>query len=114
MSDLMDGTWEIEGLVSYAEGIVRLELQKNISIGIRTDAAKHEIPLEALQVVELKRGPFKWKILIETNSLTVVSAIPGSEGNRLVLFVAKRYREIASDLVTHIQIELTERRLSEL
>ena len=113
-SDVADGTIVVEGLASYADQVLLLELQKTDHRMAKSDPVRHEFPIREIQIVEFKRRPVGSIISLELISIGVLSDLPGSDRNRIKLNVARKYRNRASDLVTHIQIELTELRLADM
>lgn len=113
-SDVADGTIIVEGLVSFADQTLVLELQKTDNRMSKSDAVRHEFPIRDIQIVEFKRRPVGSIILIEMISLDALSGLPGSARNRMKLNVARKYRDRVADLVTHVQIELSELRLAEM
>ncbi len=113
-SDVADGTIIVEGLVSYADQTLVLELQKTDNRMAKSDAVRHEFPIREIQIVEFKRRPVGSIIWLELIGLEALSGLPGSDRNRMKLNVARKYRDRVADLVTHVQIELSELRLAEM
>ena len=113
-SDVADGTIVVEGLASYADQVLLLELQKTDHRMAKSDPVRHAFPIREIQIVEFKRRPVGSIISLELISIGALSDLPGSDRNRIKLNVARKYRNRASDLVTHIQIELTELRLADM
>ena len=113
-TDVSGGTIIVEGLVSYADESVILEVQTTSKRLSKSEAVYHRIPIRHLQTAEFKRRTIGSKIILEAKSLKTLSDLPGVVRNRLGLNVARKYRVQASDFVTHMQILLTEMRLEEL
>ncbi len=113
-TDVAGGTIIVEGLVRCTDESVTLEVQTTSNRMNKSEAVQHRISIQELQTVEFKRRPIGSKITLEAKSLETLSNLPGVVRNRLVLNVARKYRNQASDFVTHVQIILTEMRLEEL
>ncbi len=113
-TDVAGGTIIVEGLVRCTDESVTLEVQTTSNRMNKSEAVQHRISIQELQTVEFKRRPIGSKITLEAKSLETLSNLPGVVRNRLVLNVARMYRNQASDFVTHVQIILTEMRLEEL
>lgn len=113
VADVLNGILTVEGLMSYADRKVVLELQLTGSPIHTTETVRHELCLRDLQSVEFKRRVIGSHIRLESKSLVSIEDLPGVEFNRLGLSVSRKYRDRAQDLVTHIQIDLSEMHLAD-
>ncbi len=113
-SDVAQGTIIIEGLLSYEDGQLFLETQSTSNRLEKSDVRVNVLPLYMLQEIRLKKRLTGSRIVLRTKSIDALAGIPGTSGNGLMLKVKREQRENAADLVTLVQIELSERMLEEM
>ena len=78
----------------------------------RSDVQTTSIPLTQIQTIELK-GWLEAKIEIQTNTLAALSKIPGHKQGQVGLSIADKHRNLAKELVSVVQVRLSEHKLAQ-
>jgi hypothetical protein len=78
----------------------------------RSDVQKTAIPLGEIESIELK-GWLEAKIEIQTKTLAALSKIPGHKQGQVSLSVAEKDRQTAKELVSVMQVLLSEYKLAQ-
>lgn len=103
MSEIMQGVFEIDGLLSYADEVITLEVQTKGLAAAERSVTSVEVPLDALQEVRMKRKAFGSKIILRPKRLATLESAPGIRHGELVLKVKRSDRKQAAELVSHLQ-----------
>lgn len=120
MSDLIQGTYEIQGLLRCQDKALVLEYkpvnytQALLSEGKVASVETITLPLSSLRAVELKSSMFNSRLIIETMSMALLDGVPGSESNRLVLRIPWKARKDAQSFASFVRAELSEIKLDEM
>lgn len=113
-TDVASGTIIIEGLISSSTNSIVLELQTTSNAMQKSEPLQHVFEIGDLQWVEFIQNVVRSRINLEAQKLSTFADVPGARQNQLRLNVARKYRDRAADLATHLQIILTEMRLDEM
>ena len=114
--EVFEGLAETDGLLSFDADSLKLEFQTKDSIFgvIKSNIKKVFIPLDKIRNIEFKKGFFKDKLFIYTNSLDVVKKLPGGEGNEIKLILKKKNRIDTRNFSSKVNLLISENRLNEL
>jgi hypothetical protein len=107
-SDMIDGTLEITGILSYEGGTFTVEYQTSFAGIDRSEVKQHTFHLSDLSDIELKWGMFRPKVILRAASLTTFQGIPGANEAELVLKIPRRAKAQAGTLVPLLKIEMGE------
>ncbi|MEQ9266522.1 MAG: hypothetical protein RLN81_14935 [Balneolaceae bacterium] len=116
IDDLNGGFMKLEGILRVEGGKLLFEFQKKDAVfeAYKSDIMTTEISLSDIDMMEFKKGVFTNKLTIYASRPSVFQDLPGNELTERVLKVKKKHREIAANISSNINIELSERKLKEL
>ncbi|MDR8392210.1 hypothetical protein NC796_13730 [Aliifodinibius sp. S!AR15-10] len=116
ISNVNHGLQTASGLLKLVGEQLVLEFQlKDAFFEVfKSDVEEITIPLRELQSVELKKGWFSSKIILEARSLRVFDEIPGTEGGECKLKIKRKDRKDAENLVSKIRLTMSEMKLKDL
>ncbi len=80
----------------------------------KSDLMTVEIPFTDLQMVEFKKGLFSTKLILHASNARALKDIPGNELVSRTLKVKKKDKEIAANISSKVNLELSEMKLREL
>lgn len=100
--------------VASSELILEFEVKDGLLGMFKSGVREVRIPFDDLADLELRKGWFSTRVCIRTRSMGAASQIPGSEGGRTLLHVAREDRRIAEVLVSTLLLNLSERELARL
>lgn len=108
-SELLEGVFEIQGVLSYAVETLTLEYRTKNHKSEWSDVETLDLPLSRLREVELKRGVPGPTIFVRPKRLSTFEYVPGVPRNEIVFKVKYKYRQQAAALVAHLQHVLSAR-----
>lgn len=103
LSHIMQGIFEIEGLLNFADERLTIEYQPRELLSRGTKVRTVDLPLEELRDVRLKRRVAGATITMRPRSLSAFADIPIADAAQIVLKVKRADRKEAEALVSHIQ-----------
>ncbi len=109
-SEILEGVFEIEGVLSYADDTVTFEYRTRDRLSELSDVETLRLPLDQVREVELKRGIPDATILVRPRRLSTFEYVPGASRNEIVFNVKHKHRQQAATLVSHLQRVLSQRR----
>jgi hypothetical protein len=116
IDELNGGFMLIEGILSVKEHNLFIEFQKKDAImgAYKSDLSTIEIPFSEIDMMEYKKGFFTSKLIIHGKNARALTDLPGDELTSRTLKVKKKHREIAANISSKINLELSEMKLKEL
>ena len=111
ISDYMQGTISIDGLLSYQDRMLTLEYRLTSLEMEQTAVRTLELASTDLRDIALNKGFVGAKIVLRPQRLALCEQVPGVADGALK--VKRRDREEAATLVSHVRLELSEARLGE-
>lgn len=116
IEELNGGFALVEGILSVKEHKLFVEFQKKDSVfgAIKSDVKAIEIPFSGIDMMEYKKGVFSAKLTIYGKNATALKELPGDELMTRKLKVKRKYREIAANISSKVNLELSEMKLREL
>ncbi|MEP5944729.1 MAG: hypothetical protein ABJ356_09230, partial [Balneola sp.] len=73
-----------------------------------------EIPFSEIDMMEFKKGLFSTKLIIHGKNARALSELPGDELTSRTMKVKKKNRDIAANISSKVNLELSEMKLKEL
>ena len=116
MDDLNGGFMKLEGILRVESGKLHFEFQKKDVFfeAYKSDLMTIAIDLSEISMMEYKKGLFTSKLIIYSKRAAAFKELPGNDLTERILKVKKKHREIAANISSNINLELSEQRLSEL
>ena len=116
IDDLYSGLARVDGLLRLKDDQLLIEFQKQDNLmGIfKGNSQSRTIPLRQIFKVELKSSWFGRSLLLRPTTLSAFQGIPGADEGELKLKFKKRDLELAKDLVSHLNLRLSEIRLQDM
>ncbi len=109
VSEVIEGIFEIEGVLTYADETLSLDYQTSGLGSQKATIETSQWPLSEVREVVLKGWMLGAKIVLYPRRLATLAQMPWSSGEEIVLRVKRRHRSEAAALVAHLQQVLSER-----
>lgn len=110
LADVLQGIFEIEGLLNYADETLTIEIQRKELLSRGSKVKTVDIPLDALREVVFRRKLIAGsKIELKPKRLSAFDDVPVSSAGQIVLKVKRPDRDEAEALVDHLQRVITYR-----
>ncbi len=103
LSHVLQGIFEIEGLLTYADEILTVEYQANELLSRTSRVETVELSLDALREVTFKRKVTGSTITVLPKRLSAFEDVQIAENAQIVLKVKRLHRQDAAALVSHLQ-----------
>lgn len=103
IADVMQGIFEIEGLLSYADELLTIEYQSNELFSRATRIDSVELSLDSLREVVFKRKVTGARITLRPKRLSTFEDVQISTNAQILLKVKRADRKEAEALVSHLQ-----------
>ena len=116
IANVYEGLATAHGIARITHAGLTLEFQvKDGFVGVlKTGVREVQIPIDELQLLELRKGWLKTRLLIRTRRMAVLNRIPGNHAGGIELGVARQDRPIAEALVSVLMLHLSGRELERL
>jgi hypothetical protein len=108
------GFSEASGLAAMNRVGLTLEYQVSVLGLFRLPIREVVVPFGEIISVTLKKNFLQTRIVLLTRSLRTLQGVPGNKTGRLVLRIARRDQEGASQLVSALRLYLSEQTLQQL
>ncbi|MEN7547953.1 hypothetical protein AAG747_08535 [Rapidithrix thailandica] len=114
--ELYDGFAETRGILRLENESVFLEFEtKDSFFGvIKSGVQSIDIPLKYLSSAHLAKSIFGNKIILHAHSLKAFEKFPSSSSGELKLGIKRKFKHQAENLVTNINLKISEERLKAL
>lgn len=114
--EVYEGFGHVAGILSTAKTGLSLQYEiRDALIGaIKTDLRKVFCSFADIAEVSVKAGWFRTRIFIRLNSIEAVKDLPFTNAGELVLGVKRKHRDAAVELVSRMQLALSEYHLEML
>jgi hypothetical protein len=111
-----EGLAKAHGIARITRAGLTLEFEvKDGFVGVLKSALREVvIPLDDLQLVELRTGWFKSRLFIRTRRMATLQKVPGNHAGGVELGVSRQDRNLAEALVSVLRLNLSERELEKL
>jgi len=115
IKDVDYGLRKVEGLVNLQGNELVFEFQtKDALVGlVKSEVEEQHIDIGELEGAELK-GWLRYKLILRGSSLRVFEDLPGTEQGKCKLHIKRSDRETARNLVSRINLLLSEDRIRRL
>lgn len=107
LSHVLQGIFEIDGLLTYADETLTIEYQPKEFIGRGSRVKTFDLPLDALREVSFKRRIAGSKLILHPVRLSTFENLPIAANAQIVLSVKRGDRKQAEALAAHIHRVLT-------
>jgi hypothetical protein len=116
IDELNGGFMMVEGILSVEKNKLMFEFQKKDAVlaAYKSDIMTDEIPFSELDMVEFKKGFFTSKLILHAKKATTFRNLPGDDLTTRTLKVKKKFRDIAANISSKVNLELSEMKLREL
>lgn len=114
--ELNAGFMKMEGILRLENDTLCFEFHKKDGVMeiVKTDLKTVEIPLADIDLVEYKKKLFGARLIFHAKRASVFEHLPGNELTTRTLKVKRKYRDIAANIASNINLILSERKLKEL
>ncbi len=114
--DLNGGFMMVEGILRVDGEELNFEFQKKDAVfeAYKSDLKEITIPMKELEMAEFKKGLFSSKLILHAKRAAVFKEFPGSELSTRKLKIKRKYRNLAANISSHINLKLSEMKLKEL
>jgi len=116
IDQLNGGFMLVEGILSVKDQKLFIEFQKKDAVmgAYKSDLSTIEIPLSEIDMMEYKKGFFSSKLIIHGKNARALAKLPGDDLTVRTLKVKKKNREIAANISSKVNLEVSEMKLREL
>tara|TARA_R110002124_G_scaffold285065_2_gene463140 strand:+ start:4619 stop:4996 length:378 start_codon:yes stop_codon:yes gene_type:complete len=116
IDQLNGGFMLVEGILSVKDHKLFIEFQKKDAVvgAYKSDLSTIEIPFSDIDMMEYKKGFFSSKLIIHGKNARALTELPGDDLTVRALKVKKKNREIAANISSKVNLELSEMKLREL
>ncbi|XWN36254.1 MAG: hypothetical protein ROO71_09860 [Balneola sp.] len=116
IDQLNGGFMLVEGILSVKSQKLFIEFQKKDAVmgAYKSDLATVEIPFSEIDMMEYKKGFFSSKLIIHGKNARALTELPGDELTSRTLKVKKKNKEVAANISSKVNLELSEMKLKEL
>ncbi|MFP4543822.1 MAG: hypothetical protein ACOC2K_00305 [Bacteroidota bacterium] len=113
MKEVYHGLAECDGMLHCGEDYLIIEYQtKDGLVGmIKSGVKTLKIPFSKVLSAKVIKKWFTLTMVINTSSLSIVSALPGSDGGRIELKLNRQDYGSASEMISFINLGISEARL---
>ena len=103
VSEVLQGIFEIEGMLSYADPLLTFSYQTKGVRGRSSEIETFELPLETLRAVEFKGWRTGLKMILRPRRLATLAQVPWTSGDAIVFKVKYKHRGQAAALVAQLE-----------
>lgn len=116
IANVYQGFAEANGIAKASEAGLLLEFQvKDGLMGVLKSRIKEvQIPINEIFSVELQVIWFVTRLIIRTKSMAILSDVPGNKAGQIALWIARKDREVARELVSVLRLTMTQKELDSL
>ncbi|WP_414587834.1 hypothetical protein [Scytonema sp. PCC 10023] len=116
IANVYQGFAEANGIAKANEAGLILEFQvKDGLMGVFKSPIKEvQIPINEIFSVELQVIWFVTRLIIRTKSIAILSDVPGSKAGQIALWIARKDRQVARELVSVLRLSMTQKELDSL
>ena len=116
IDQLNGGFMLVEGILSVKGMKLHIEFQKKDAVmgAYKSDLTTIEISLSEIDMMEYKKGFFSSKLVIYGKNARALTDLPGDELTTRTLKIKKKDRNIAANISSKVNLELSEMKLREL
>ena len=109
IKNLYEGLAESDGLISFSNGILKIQFQiKDSIIGfVKGKINEYEIPTQKIQKIELIKKLWGNKLIISINDLQFQLNIPNQDSSEISLSIEKKNLDLADRLVANVNYEIS-------
>ena len=114
IENVYGGFAQVGGLLRLTNDILIMEFQTKDSIFgglLKSRAREVRLPLLEIESVEYRKKWFSTHIIIRVYRMGYLDNVPGSENGEVKLKLKKKDRNTAQNLVSHMNLRLSELRL---
>jgi len=110
------GFMKVEGIMRLEQDGIYLEFQVKDSLmeAYKSSVKTHFLVLKDIDTVELRIGWFRTRLWIYAQSGKILEAIPGNDLTQRVFSFKRVYRPALANMVSQLNLELSEQKLKEL
>ncbi|MDX1908615.1 MAG: hypothetical protein SF053_16380 [Bacteroidia bacterium] len=111
--DVYQGLGRLDGLMSLQQDVLVLEFQIKDTLvgGIRSRPKTLHLDLNEVDYVKYSQNLFGARFVIQAHTLAAVAAIPTADKGEVRLSIARKDREQARRMESHINLRISELRL---
>ncbi|RMG20957.1 MAG: hypothetical protein D6730_19080 [Bacteroidetes bacterium] len=116
LSEVYGGFAEANGLM-YVQGdqlLVEVMVKDAIFGVVKSKPKRIAIPFRDIISIDYKRNMFVSRMLLRVGNITYLSEIPGDNKGEIKFKIRRKDKEMAQNLVSHINLRISEIRLDEL
>lgn len=116
LDDAYGGLAEGRGLARLEGDVLVLEFQLKDSLfgAIKSQVKTLRLAPDDLESIRLRKGWFRRRLLVEARRLEALADLPGVDGTRVALKIARADADAAADLASTLTLHLSERVLRRL
>ena len=106
----------VEGIMRLEKDGLYLEFQVKDALveAYKSSVKTHMLDLKDIDALDTKVGWFRTRLWIYAQSGKILEAIPGNDLTHRVFSFKRAYRPALSDMVSQLNLELSEQKLKEL
>ena len=114
--NLNGGFMKVEGILRVEGAKLVFEFQKKDAVveAYQSELKTVTIPLTELDMLEFKKGWFSGKLILHGKRAKSFSELPGKELTERVLKVKRKHRNVAANISSNLNLQLSEQKLNEL
>ncbi|WP_246075334.1 hypothetical protein [Gracilimonas mengyeensis] len=107
---------KLEGILRVEGEELVFEYKKKDAVveAYQSDLRTERVPLKELDMLEFKKGWFSGKLILHGKSARSFGDLPGEDLTERVLKVKCKHRNIAADISSNLNLQLSEQKLKEL
>ncbi|SMO92934.1 hypothetical protein SAMN06265219_11638 [Gracilimonas mengyeensis] len=116
IQNLNGGFMKLEGILRVEGEELVFEYKKKDAVveAYQSDLRTERVPLKELDMLEFKKGWFSGKLILHGKSARSFGDLPGEDLTERVLKVKCKHRNIAADISSNLNLQLSEQKLKEL
>jgi len=116
IEELNGGFMKVEGILRVEEYNLVFEFQKKDAVIeiYQSEVKTESIPLTELAMLEYKKGWFSDKLILHSRRASSFKDLPGKDLTERILKIKKKNRNIAANITSTLNLQLSEIRLKEL
>src|SRR5690554_2967552 len=116
IEELNGGFMKVEGILRVEEYNLVFEFQKKDAVIeiYQSEVKTESIPLTELAMLEYKKSWFSDKLILHSRRASSFKDLPGKDLTERILKIKKKNRNIAANITSTLNLQLSEIRLKEL
>ena len=111
VADLTKGIIDIRGLLRYDGSQVEIEYQTSVDSINYSPTQTVRFDLSEIQRIEHRKGFFNHRLIFHGTTFDFFQQMPGADGDRLTVYIERKYRSLANQLAWELQTNVEDRKL---